>query len=444
MQSSANTHELPRVVIVGGGFAGMAAARHLRKVPVQVTLVDRRNHYLFQPLLYQVATGGLSPDDIADPIRLILRTQKNASVHLDEVTGVDLNQKKVQFRSEEIAYDYLVLSPGTVTSHFHHADWKRWAPGLKSLEDSLEVRRRVLLAFELAEREPDPQRRQALLTFVIVGGGPTGVELAGAIAEIGVQVLASGFRSIEPKETRVILVQSGPRILPGFPEDLSAKAEHLLTNRLGVEVRTNSRANNIRPQHVTIGDETINAGTTLWAAGVRPNPLAQTLDVELDGKGRVKVNGDLSVSGHPEVFVAGDLAAFEQDGKTLPGLAPVAIQEGRHAARNISLSCRGESREAFHYRDRGMLATIGRAAAVARVGRFHLSGRSAWIAWLFVHILYLAGFLNRVSVVTKWAWNYTTRRRAARVIISGHLDSEPAVTEAGKEQTTHTQATASK
>ena len=414
-------NDRPQVVIVGAGFGGLYAARALKRADVRVTVIDRRNHHLFQPLLYQVATAGLSPGDIAYPIRAVLRRQKNARVLLEEAVAIDIAARKVRLRGGEIPYDYLILATGAQHSYFGHNDWEPWAPGLKSLEDALEIRRRILLAFERAEREPDESRRKALLTFVMVGGGPTGVELAGAIAEISRHVMAQDFRVIDPRQARIILVEAGPRILPAYPESLSAKAEASL-EKMGVEVLTKSLVTSVLPEAVRIGDQQIQPVTTVWAAGVQASPLARSLGVPLDRAGRVLVQPDLTIPGHPEVFVIGDLAAFlHQGGKPLPGVAPVAIQQGRHAARNIVRACQGKPLEPFHYLDKGSLATIGRAAAVADFGRIKLSGFFAWLAWLLVHIFFLIGFRNRFVVMIDWAWAYFAYHRAAR-LITGDID----------------------
>ena len=411
----------PEVVIVGAGFGGLYAARALRNAPVHVTVIDRKNHHLFQPLLYQVATAGLSPGDIARPIRAILSRQQNARVLLAEVVGVDLAEHKVTLRDGEAFYDYLILATGVRHAYFGHDDWEPFAPGLKSLEDALEMRRRILLAFERAERESDKARRRQLLTFVVVGGGPTGVELAGAVAEISKQVMVSDFRAINPRESRVILVEAGPRILPTYPEELSASAEAQL-QRLGVEVVTGKHVTAIDATGVTVENQPVPAATTLWAAGVRASPLAQTLGTKLDRAGRVVVDPDLSVPAHPNVFVIGDLCALKDEGGSqLPGVAPVAIQQGRRAAGNILLACRGQASEPFRYHDRGSLATIGRAAAVADLGFVKFSGTMAWLAWLFVHIFFLIGFRNRFVVLFEWAWAYFTFQRAAR-LITGNIE----------------------
>ncbi len=407
---------LPHVVIVGAGFGGLYAARTLKHAPIRLTVIDRRNHHLFQPLLYQVATAALSPGEIAYPIRAVLARQKNAEVLLAEVAAVELQARKVILRDGELSYDFLILATGASHAYFSHDEWEPWAPGLKTLEDALEIRRRILLAFEKAERESDALRRRALLTFVIVGGGPTGVELAGAIAEIACRVLVDDFRAINPREAHVILLEAGPRILATFPEQLSARAEESLKT-LGVEVRTKSAVTQVGPDGVEVGGWRIHAATTLWAAGVKASPLARSLRVQLDRAGRVPVEPDLTIPGHPEVFVIGDLAAFlHQTRNPLPGVAPVAIQQGRHAAQNILRACREERYEPFRYRDKGNLATIGRARAVADLGRIRLSGFAAWLVWVFVHILYLIGFRNRLVVLLDWAWAYFGAHRAARLI----------------------------
>lgn len=412
--------ELPHVVILGGGFGGLFAAKALHGAPVRITLVDRRNHHLFQPLLYQVATAGLNPSDIAMPIRAILRRQQNVTVLLAEATGIDPAARRVILRDGELPYDFLILATGATHSYFGHDEWSGDAPGLKSIEDALEIRRRVLLAFEAAERESDPERRREWLTFAIVGGGPTGVELAGALAEISHHALALDFRRIDPTQARILLIEGGPRILAPFPPELSEKAARQLA-RLGVEVRTGSIVTQIDSAGVSIGAERLPARTVLWAAGVAASPIAKSLGVPLDRAGRVIVQPDLTIPEHPEVFVIGDVAAFTQDDRTLPGLAPVAKQEGEHAARNILHAVRVESLEAFHYRDKGSLATIGRGAAVAVIGNWRLSGYLAWWAWLAVHILYLIGFRNRVIVLFEWAWAYWTWQRGARLITGGKV-----------------------
>ncbi|MFN8007978.1 MAG: NAD(P)/FAD-dependent oxidoreductase [Terriglobia bacterium] len=412
---------LAQVVIIGGGFGGLYAAKALKGEAIDLTLVDRRNHHLFQPLLYQVATAALSPGDIAYPIRAILRKQKNAHVFLAEAVAVDLEKKEVVLTDGRLEYDYLILATGARHAYFGHEDWERSAPGLKSLEDALEIRRRILLAFERAERATDSRHRSALLTFVVVGGGPTGVELAGAIAEISRQVLIRDFRSIDPRDAKVYLVEAGSRLLSGFPEPLSEAAASSL-QKLGVEVLNSTRVTGMMPGEVQIGDKKIEAETILWSAGVTASSLAQSLGVPRDRAGRVLVEPDLSIPGHPEVFVIGDLAAYtHQTGHPLPGTCPVAIQQGRHAAMNIRRKIHGQSTQPFHYLNRGNLATIGRAHAVADLGKLRLSGFPAWMAWLFVHIFFLIGFRNRFIVLFEWAWAYFTFQRGAR-LITGDLD----------------------
>ena len=407
---------IPHVVIVGGGFGGLNAARALSRRPVRVTLLDRRNYHLFQPLLYQVASAALSPADIATPLRSILRKAANVSVLLAEAETIDLANRRLVLDQGELGYDALILAAGAGHSYFGHDDWELLAPGLKTLEDALEIRRRVLLAFEAAERESDGAERRALLTFVIVGAGPTGVELAGALAEIARETIARDFRAIDPRQARVILLEGGPRILPSFPEALSKRAQMALS-RLGVEVRTGSMVTRITPDAVWLGGEQIRSRAVLWAAGVAAAPLARSLGVPLDHAGRVLVEPDLSIPGHPEAFVIGDLAAFiHQTGQPLPGLAPVAIQQGRAVADNVWRRLRGEPTRPFHYFDKGSMAAIGRAKAVAVMGRLRLWGFPAWLAWVFVHILYLIGFRNRFLVVFEWAWAYFTYQRGARLI----------------------------
>jgi NADH dehydrogenase len=406
-------------VIVGAGFGGLTAARALDGAPVRVIVVDRRNHHLFQPLLYQVATAALNPADIAAPVRRVLRRQENAEVVLGEVTEVVPDRRLLRLDDgTELRYDFLVLAAGATHSYFgHEADWAPLAPGLKTVEDAVEIRRRVLLAYELAEREPDPGFRRALLTFVVVGAGPTGVELAGALAEIARYSLAADFRHIKPESVRVVLIEAMPSVLPPYPPRLQAAARRQL-ERLGVEVRTGARVTRIDEAGVTVGDERIAARTVLWGAGVSASPIARSLGVSLDRAGRVEVLADLTVPGRPEIAVIGDLAAVAlRDGKGLvPGVAPAAIQEGAHAAENVRRALRGEPLLPFRYRDKGSLATIGRAAAVAQIGRAQFSGLPAWLAWLLVHIYFLIGFRNRVAVLLQWAWSYVTFDRGARLI----------------------------
>ncbi len=414
------------VVVVGGGFAGLYAARTLARHPLDVLLVDRVNYHLFQPLLYQVASAALSPGEIAEPLRAVLRRYNNVHVLLGEVDKLNLDQGCIHLLDgAELRYDYLVLATGARHSYFGHPEWEPLAPGLKSLADALEMRRRILLAFEMAERETDPARRRTLLTFVIVGGGPTGVELAGAIAEIARHTMSRDFRTFDPRDTRVILIEGGDRVLGTYPPDLSARAQRSL-ERLGVEVRTNCIATEITPEHVKVGDNVIPTHTALWAAGVAASPLGRQLGVAVDRSGRVPVEPDLTVSGHPQVYVLGDLAAYKlSDGSYLPGIAPVAIQQGRHAAKNIWRDIQGQPRKSFQYWDRGTMATIGRAAAVADIRGLHLSGFLAWMAWLVVHIFYLIGFENRMLVLIEWAWSYLSYERGARLITGPWSVGEP-------------------
>jgi NADH dehydrogenase len=407
----------PTVIVVGGGFGGLYAARRLARHGVRVTLIDRVNYHLFQPLLYQVATAALSPGDIAEPLRAILRKYPSVEVILGEVTRIDVDQRSVALDDgTRLNYDYLVLATGARHSYFAHPEWEATAPGLKSLADALEIRRRIFLAFERAEREPDAIRQQALQTFVIVGGGPTGVELAGAISEIARHTVSKDFRHFDPRQTRVILLERADRILEQYPKDLSAAARRALEH-IGVEVHTGMSATDVQPDHVMIGDQKIPTSTTLWAAGVASSPLARQLGLDVDRSGRVSVQADLSIPTHPEVFVIGDLAAFRQpNGQLLPGTAPVAIQQGESAGDNIWRSITGQRRKDFHYFDRGSMATIGRAAAVADIRGLHLSGHLAWLAWLFVHLLYLIGFENRLLVLVQWASSYLSYARGVRLI----------------------------
>ena len=407
---------LPHVAVVGGGFGGLYAARALAGRPVRVTLLDRRNHHLFQPLLYQVATAALNASDIAAPLRSILRRTPNVTVLLAEVERVDLAARRLVLERGEVGYDALVLAAGAGHSYFGHDEWEVFAPGLKTLEDALEIRRRVLLAYENAERERDGAEQRALLTFVVVGGGPTGVELAGALGEISRQTIARDFRLIDPTKARIVLLEGSARVLGGFPEALSRRAEDAL-RRIGVEVRTGAIVTRVTADAVWLGGQQIRARTVLWAAGVAAAPLTRTLGVPLDRAGRVLVEPDLSIPGHPEAFAIGDLCVFpHQTGTPLPGVAPVAIQQGRRAADNVMRRLGGRPTRPFHYRDRGSMATIGRAAAVAVVGRFKLSGLIAWLAWLLVHIMFLIGFRNRFLVLFEWAWAYVSWQRGARLI----------------------------
>jgi NADH dehydrogenase len=411
------TTKPPHVLILGGGFAGLYAAKDLRNAPVRVTVVDRRNHHLFQPMLYQVATAGLNPSDIASPIRSILRASKNTEVLLAEVRDVDVRTRTVRFTDgATTGYDYLVVATGARHSYFGHDEWEPLAPGLKSLEDALEIRRRVLLAFEHAERETDPIRRHAYLTFVIVGGGPTGVEMAGAVAEIRRYALRRDFRHIDPGEATVMLLEGGPRLLPSYPENLSAQAKQKL-RRLGVEVRTETLVTDIRPGSVNAAGWVIPTQTVIWAAGNTASPILQSLGTPLDRMGRAIVEPDCTIPGHPEVFVLGDAAAFNhQEGGTLPGICPVAIQMGEYTASVIEGDLAGRPRRAFSYWDKGQLAVIGRGQAVADIWKLHFGGFLAWMVWIFVHVFFLIGFRNRVLVLLQWAWSYVTYSRGARLI----------------------------
>jgi NADH:quinone reductase (non-electrogenic) len=421
-QPGKTSPDVPRIVIVGAGFGGLAAARALSRAPAAITIIDRRNHHLFQPLLYQVATAGLSPADIAYPIRAIIGMNRNTEVVLDEVVSVDLGARTVTTSHGAIRYDFLVLAPGAANSYFGRDEWENFAPGLKSLEDALEIRRRILLAFEHAERASDSVLRRALLTFVVVGAGPTGVELAGAIAEISRHVIVSDFRRIDPREARVVLVEAGARILPSFDEKLAAKAERALRGR-GVEIMLESPVEAIAPARVETARAALAAHTVIWAAGVRASRLGRELGVELDRAGRVKVGPGLALAGHPEVFVIGDLASCpDQNGRPLPGLAPVAMQQGRHAARNIMRALKNQPNKRFRYVDKGTMTTVGRAFAIARIGRLRLSGFLGWLAWSFVHIAYLIGFRSRAIVMFEWAWAYFTYQRGARLITGGARD----------------------
>ncbi len=412
------------VVIVGGGFGGLYAAQSLRRAAARVTLIDRRNFHLFQPLLYQVATGGLSPANIAAPLRYVLKRQKNTRVLMAEVCGFDLRQRHVLMADGSVAYDTLVVAAGSENSFFGRADWERRAPALKTVEDATEIRRRILMAFEVAERETDPRKIREWLTFVVVGGGPTGVELAGALAEIGCYTLRNEFRSINPRHARIVLLEGQERLLPSYPAGLSEKARAQL-EQISVTVRTCVLVTDIQPHAVTVrGDdqvETIPTRTVLWSAGVRASPLGKLLadaaGVGVDRQGRVPVESDLTVPGHPEVFVIGDLANYaHQTSVPLPGVAPVAMQQGRHVAASIRRRLAGKTPSPFRYRDYGTMATIGRARAVAIIGPLRFSGFLAWLAWLFVHLMYLVEFQNRILVLLQWAWNYFTWNRAARLI----------------------------
>ncbi len=407
-------------MIIGGGFAGLAAARALARVPVDVTLVDRKNHHVFQPLLYQVAAAGLSPAEIASPIRHILRRHQRTRVLLADVTAVDPG--RVVLESGELGYDFLIVAAGVTHSYFGNAGWEPHAPGLKTIEDALEIRRRALVAFEEAERCEDAETRRRWLTFVVIGGGPTGVEMAGAFAEIARHALVHDFRRIDPRSSRVVLIEAGPRILPAYPEKLSQKAQHQL-EALGVQVRTGSPVTGLGGDGVQIGADHLAARTIVWAAGVQGSPLARSLRADLDRAGRVRVQPDLTLPGQPSVFVIGDLASLEQDGRPVQGVAPAAMQMGAHAAANVGRAVRGEPLAAFRYRDKGSLATIGRSRAVAVIGAVQLSGLVAWLAWLGIHIFFLIGFRNRLVVLLTWAWAYVTYDRSARLILGRGRDA---------------------
>jgi len=405
-----------RIVIVGGGFGGLKAAESLARLPVQITLVDRKNHHTFQPLLYQVATAGLSPAEIAAPIREIMARHENVEVLLGEVQKFDLENRIVKLHGFELPYDYLVVAAGASHAYFGHDEWETFAPGLKTIEDALEIRRRVLLAFELAERQAATMGQHQPLSFVVVGAGPTGVELAGTLAEITRRSLADDFRNIDPKKTRIVLLEAGPAVLAAYPADLRESALRQL-ERLGVEVRINSSVTDVCVGEIHVGNDVVHATVVLWAAGVSASPLGRALGGPVDRAGRVLVEADLSLPGHREVFVIGDLASLKQaEGAQLPGVAPVAMQQGRWVARQIAADLAGNPRVPFRYVDKGSLATIGRAAAVADFGKIHISGFLAWLSWLFIHIFFLIGFRNRIIVMIQWAWSYFTYDRSARLI----------------------------
>jgi NADH:ubiquinone reductase (H+-translocating) len=416
------------IVVLGAGFGGLAFCKHFRRPNARITLVDRTNHHLFQPLLYQVATAGLSGPDIAQPVRAIFSDRPDITVLLDKVMDFDLANKQVLLEENKLDYDYLVVALGSCTSYFNHPEWEQFAPGLKTLDDALRIRSRVLLGFEQAENESDAAQREKLLTIVVVGGGPTGVELAGAFAELARTVLKRDFRRIDPSQAKIILIEGAPNVLSFLPADLAQSATRQLEG-LGVHVRTSMRVKDIREGEVELEDgEIIRAGNILWTAGVSAVPLTKKLGVELDKAGRVKVNPDLSVPSHPEVFAVGDLAALlQENGKPVPGVSPAAMQEGRHAARivedEIDLGAGRSPRPPFKYWDKGTMATIGRSAAVAEVGRFKFSGLLAWLTWLFVHLVFLIGFRNRIAVLMQWAYSYFAYKRSARIIT--YLPPEP-------------------
>jgi NADH dehydrogenase len=413
------------VVIIGGGFGGITVAQGLKNAAVRVTVIDRRNHHLFQPLLYQVATAGLSPADIAMPIRSVLRNQKNAEVLMASVTGVDPRRKLVQIEVAEglsqskceISYDDLIIATGSHHSYFGHDEWEKFAPGLKSLTDATRIRGKVLEAFERAELETDPEKQRAYLTFMVVGGGPTGVEMCGSIAELAHQSMRSNFRHIDPGTSRILLIEAGPRILAAFPEDLSNRARHYLEKR-GVEIRVGGRVEHVDESGVIVSGQRIMGHTVIWAAGVIASPAGKWLGTEVDRVGRVKVNPDLSVPGFADIHVIGDTSTIVQDGKPLPGLAPVAMQQGRYVARQIAAKAIGKagSIAPFRYRDKGNLATVGRSFAIADLGKIHLHGFFAWLAWVAVHVYYLISFRNRLIVLTEWLWAYLSFQRGARLI----------------------------
>jgi NADH dehydrogenase len=419
-----------RVVIIGGGFGGLSAAQNLKNVPVQVSLIDRRNFHLFQPLLYQVATGWLSPANIASTLRAALKRQRNTSVFLGDVDHIDFDQRRLALSNCQIDYDILIVATGSQPFYFGNQRWRKNAPGLKTVEDATEIRRRIFMAFEAAERDCGSTELDALLTFAIVGGGPTGVELAGALGEIAHDTLAHDFRNIDPSKTRILLLEGGERVLPTYAPELSAKATASL-EKLGVTVRVNALVSEIRPEALTIklGEhfEHIPCRTVIWAAGVQASPVGRVIaagtGAKIDRAGRVAVEPDLTVAGHPEIFVIGDLASYvHQTGKPLPGVAPVAIQQGRYAARAIIARINGTSTAPFHYRDRGNMAIVGHASAVAEIGRLRFSGYLAWLAWLFVHLVELIEFENKVLVLIQWGWYYFSRNRAARLITGETTD----------------------
>ncbi len=420
----------PHVVILGGGFGGIHAARTLKSAAVDVTLVDRTNHHLFQPLLYQVATATLAPSDITVPIRWILRKQANAEVFMAQVTRIDPDERRVMLDDDQwvLEYDYLIVATGARHSYFGNEHWELLAPGLKSLEDALEIRRRFLLSFEIAEKTDDLEERRARQTFVVIGGGPTGVEIAGMIPGIAREAFHDDFRRIDTRDTRVILLEGGPRVLSTFPQDLSERACRDL-HEFGVEVRTGALVTRIEPDAVYVGEERIPTTNVIWAAGNAASPVARTLGVPLDRAGRVVVASDLSVPGHPNVFIVGDLAAVPQEnGQVVPGVAPAAMQGGRAAARNIRRLLAGQRTEPFVYTNKGDLATIGRHRAIAKIGRFKAGGTLAWLIWLFVHIMYLVGFRNRVTVLIQWAYAYATYQRGVRLItgtVGTHVQVNP-------------------
>jgi NADH dehydrogenase len=426
------TVKRPQVIIVGGGFAGLHAAQSLKRTPVDITLIDRRNFHLFQPLLYQVATAALSPADIASPLRRILRRQKNVRVMMAEVVDFNPEQKRVILDDGEVGYDFLIVAAGAGQHYFGHDNWAEYAPGLKSIEDALEIRKRILLAFEMAERETDSQARDGWLNFIIIGGGPTGVELAGTLGEIAHDAFRHDFKSYDTSQARIFLVEAGDKILPAFPRRLAERAVRAL-QKLGVTVMTNTRVTEIGDGYIKLGsgdmEKRLHSRTILWAAGVKASPLGQILakrtGAEVDGAGKIKVGADLSAARFPEIFVAGDLAYVEDNrGNPLPGVAPVAVQAGRYVAAAIFARLNGRQVKPFHYRDLGLVATIGRSEAVAKIGRFHIGGFVGWLIWVFIHLMKLVEFENRLLVFIQWAWNYVTFNRTAR-LITGINESSP-------------------
>ncbi len=427
-QPEQSTGLIPRVVIIGAGFGGLQAAKSLAHVPVKVTLIDRNNHHLFQPMLYQVATSGLSPADIATPIRETLSKQENVEVLMATVQGVDIQEQRVLLEQEQwVPYDYLIVATGATSNYFGHDEWAKLAPGLKNLDEAMMVRDRVLLAFEAAEREPDEEKRKALMTFVLVGGGPTGVELAGSIAELAHKSFSRNFRHIHPSDARIILVEGKSRMMPSFPTSLTNKAQKQL-QRLGVELRNGVHVEEIDEHGVAIGKDKdrVDAETVIWTAGVKASPAGQWLHAEVDHDGRVKVQSDMTIPGHSNIFVIGDTALAMQKGKPLPGLAPVALQEAKYVASVIEDKLQGKERKgAFHYFNKGTMATVGRAFGVVDIGFIRFTGLMGWLAWLFVHILLLLGVQNRLVVFLRYMWSYITYQRAARVILPEHTTHPP-------------------
>lgn len=417
----------PHVVIIGAGFGGLSAARKLAKAPVQVTVIDRDNYHLFQPMLYQVATAGLSPDDIATPVRAILRKVANTEVLMEEVTGIDAQSQHVQTRQQSIPFDYLVVAAGASSNYFGHPEWEQYAPGIKTLDDAVTIRNMVLEALEAAERETDEEKRRALLTFVLVGGGPTGVELAGAIANLTHQSLKGNFRHIRPSSSRIILVEGKSRVMPTFPSSLTKRARQKL-NRMGVEIHSGVHVKAVDENGVMIGDQHVATKNVIWTAGVKASPAGAWLGAPTDHDGRVKVQRDLSVPGHANIFVIGDTSTLVQNGKPLPGLAPVAIQEGEYVAQVIEALASGNEQSApFHYHDKGTMATIGRGYAVVDLVKLHFTGLLAWVTWLLVHIFFLIGFRNRFIVLFQYAWSYITAQKGTRVILPEHVSSKQKV-----------------